>query len=250
MGLWNDIKRWFGIGEAVFHEATDDAEQRHAVAVSKLTLDKATQELKGHQLALGTYDGMRLTLEQDVDKKVDELGALKKEADEFAAVIELGGDGAAEARQALALTLGQIKETEEDLAELNARLDEANAGYDEMFQEVEGIEDFLEQAGEDLEDDEQRLAHARATQEMAALRGKIAGGESAISKVKQAAELRRKAINEAAGQARTTRALGQDKGQALKARVQARVATQKADAAVDEFLASRKTAAASAGAQG
>ena len=245
MSIWKDIKKLFGIGEAVFHEKVDDAEERHAIAVSKKTLDDAVGELKGHQLALGTYDGLRMTLEQDVDAKVNELAALRAEANEFAAVIELGGDGAAEAREALALTLGEIAETEAELDDLNARLDEANNGYEEMFKEVQDIEEFLDGAADDIQDDEQKLAHARATRELAALRGKIAGGgDSALSKLKEVAEKRRTLINENAGQARTIRALGQDKKTALKERVRARIADTKADAAVDAFLASRKTVGA------
>ena len=145
MSLFQTLGRLFRIGEAAANEAVEDLEAKKSIALGKLTLRDARKQLREHQLALGTYDGLRITLEQDVDSKTDELGTLKSELEEFVTIIELGGEGEADARQAAASTLGEIEDLEADLKDLNLRLDEVNAGYEEMFEEVQGIEDYLEE---------------------------------------------------------------------------------------------------------
>jgi len=242
MSFWNALKKVFRVADATANAAADDLTARNQIAVDRLTLEEATTELKRHKLSLGAYDGTRITLERAIDEKTNELAALERELEEFANLIKLGGDGAEDARTSSLQTLSEIKDLKDDLRELNEQLDEANAGYQEMFDEVQQLEDFIEDQAESLDTDEQQLAHYRAKQELAGLRTAIAGDGTACARLKDAATKRKQLLNERAGQVRTAQALEQKPAEQLRARVRERVRNAAAEAELEKYLASRKAA--------
>jgi len=238
--LWNAFKKVFLVADATANAAADDLVAMNQIAVDRLTLEEAAKELKRHQLSLGAYDGTRITLERNIDGKTNELAALERELEEFAKLIELGGDGAEDARTSSVQTLSEIKDLNEDLQELNTQLDQANEGYEEMFAEVQELEDFIEDQAASLDTDEQKLAHYRARQELVGLKTAIAGDGTACARLKDAATKRKKLLDEKAGQVRTAQALGQKPAEQLRTRVRERVKNSAAEAELAQYLASRK----------
>ena len=240
MSFWSAFKKVFRVADATANAAADDLQARNQIAVDRLTLEEATTELKRHKLSLGAYDGTRITIERAIDEKTNDRAALERELEEFANLINLGGDGAEDARTSSLQTLSEIKDLNEDLRELNQQLDQANEGYEEMFAEVQELEDFIEEQAASLDTDEQRLAHYRAKQELAGLKTAIAGDDTACARLKDAAAKRKKLLDEKAGQVRTAQALEQKPAEQLRTRVRERVKNAAAQAELDKYLASRK----------
>jgi len=240
MSFWGAFKKVFRVADATANAAADDLEARNQIAVDRLTLEEAATEVQKHKLSLGAYDGTRITIERAIDEKTNELAALEGELEEFARLIELGGDGVEDARTSSLQTLSEINDLKEDLEKLNEQLDEANAGYQEMFAEVQQLEDFIEEQAASLDTDEQKLAHYRARHELAGLKTAIAGDGTACARLKDAATKREKLLDEKAGQVRTAQALEQKPAEQLRTRVRERVKNAAAQAQLDEYLASRK----------
>lgn len=246
MGFWNSIKQVFRVADAVTAEAADGLEQRHQIAVSRLTLQEAKDRLQAHKLELGAYDGTRLTLEQDIDTATNELAQLEKELADCVELVKLGGEGAEEARQAGIQTQSEIADLKAKLAKLNAELDEANAGFDEMTAEIQELETFLEEEAKSIDSDEKQLALYQARTELAELKDRVAGdGDGAYGKLKEAADARRKLINQKAGQVRTAQQLAEKPAEKLRQRVRERVQTKEAASAFDALVQSQEAPKAS-----
>ncbi|MCB0330389.1 MAG: hypothetical protein KDD70_12015, partial [Bdellovibrionales bacterium] len=108
------------------------------------------------------------------------------------------------------------------------------------LKQVERIDDALDKEADDIQDDERKLALAKAKRAALSLKQSLASNDrnTAIGRLADSAKRRRQAINEAVGQARTTARLTEDKGEELRERVKAQVAQQKRRAELDSLLGS------------
>ena len=194
------------------------------------------------------FDGHIAGLTREVDEGVDTLAALKAQAEEYAALVDLGGEGVDDANQALGGVLAEMESVQAELDRDNAALNEARAEYDDVLNRVREIQTFIEQAGKDLDSDEAKYEMAKARRAASQLSARIGAPGSAITELKKATEDRRKLIDGAIGMARTERRLAEDPQAALKARVAERIKAQKSSSAVDAFMAARKAKATAAAA--